>query len=189
MFTVLALHGSAQNEASLTGFIADIAPGMPCRCPRGPFAAGEGFTFFRRRPDRSIDPNELLELASRQSISADGVVGADAKALLVVGYSSGAGFAEALLAVRPDVFVGAILLRPEPISARFTFPALHGKPVLVLSGLRDERRRPDDPLQLVAQLSDAGAVVTHHALDAGHGWAPNKADTTLARAWLAGCFR
>jgi phospholipase/carboxylesterase len=106
--------------------------------------------------------------------------------MLAVGYSSGAIFATALLAVAPQLFVGAILLRPQVIAEDFVFPKLSKKPVLIISGLYDSRRQPHHALRLAEQLSAAGAHVTHHALEAGHGWAPDNSDLTLAGSWMAG---
>lgn len=145
---------------------------------------GEGFTFFKRRSDRSIPHEELIALAG-ESISANGFVFACGLIdMPVVGYSSGAIFGTALLALAPENFVGAILLRPQPISDDVTFPELSGKPVLIISGLHDNRREPQHAFQVAEQLIAANAMVTHHALDAGHGWGPNDDDLVLARSWM-----
>lgn len=188
MFTVLALHGSNQREDWLQDYVEEITPDLPHRLPRGTEMDGAGFTFFKRRADRSIDPATILPLASK-SLQPDGCVGplADGQ-FLAVGFSSGAIFSTALLSLAPDLFAGAILLRPEPISEQFAFPDLSGKPVLIISGLSDERRKPGDAPRVAEQLAAAGAAVTHHALESGHGWAPDKADTVLAQAWLKGAF-
>jgi phospholipase/carboxylesterase len=135
--------------------------------------------------DRIAPYHEELIALARESISANGFVFAcGLKEMLVVGYSSGAIFGTALLALAPESFVGAILLRPQPISDDFTFPELSGKLVLIISGLHDNRREPRHASQVAEQLIAANAVVTHHALDAGHGWAPNGDDLVLARSWM-----
>lgn len=146
---------------------------------------GEGFSFFKGRSDRSIPHEELMALA-RESISANGfVLACGLKDMLVVGYSSGPLFGTALLALAPENFVGAILLRPQPISDDFTFPELSGKPVLIISGLHDNRREPQHASQVAEQLIAANAVVTHHVLDSGHGWAANDDDScSLVRGWM-----
>ena len=113
------------------------------------------------------------------------------KKLLVIGYSSGAVFAEALLAVAPHLFAGTVLLRPQPIADDFTFPTLSypvGKPILIISGLQDNRRQPYHAPKLACQLQHAEAVVTHHALEAGHDWASHDRDFSLARTWLDESF-
>lgn len=105
--------------------------------------------------------------------------------MVLVGYSSGAIFAEALLAARPERFAAVVLLRPEPLAQEFVFPGLAGKPVIILAGRRDERREPDAAARLAAQLRSASAAVALHLLETGHGWAPDEEDVSLARSWLA----
>lgn len=184
MIGILGLHGSSQHPELISEFTNRLAPQQPGCSPRGTFVDGEGFTFFKRRSDRSIPHEELMALA-RESLSANGfVLACGLKDMLVVGYSSGALFGTALLALAPEDFVGAILLRPQPISDDFTFPELSGKPVLIISGLRDNRREPQHASQVAEQLIAANAVVTHHALDSGHGWAANDDDLVLARPWM-----
>lgn len=65
------------------------------------------------------------------------------------------------------------------------FPEMSGKPVLIVAGQHDERRRPQDAHVLAEQLSRAGALVSRHVIDAEHGWAGDNADVKLARSWLA----
>lgn len=185
MFAILGLHGSSGQPAFIRKFVERLAPEVPSYCPQGTFSDGDGFTFFKRRPDFSIPEEKLLELAGA-SIAAGGLVSEfGSQTMLAVGYSSGAIFATGLLAVAPHLFVGAILLRPQAISEDFVFPDLSGKPVLILSGRHDSRRQPHHALQLAEQLSQAGADVTHHVLEAGHGLAPDDADLTLAASWMA----
>ena len=76
-------------------------------------------------------------------------------------------------------------MRPEPLSPNFAFPEMSSKPVLIVAGQHDERRRPDDATILAEQLSKAGAWVSLHVIDAEHGWAGDNADVMLARSWLA----
>lgn len=183
MIGILGLHGSASHPASISEFAARLARGRPCCTPRGTFADGEGFTFFRRRPDFSIPAGELIDLA-RQSLSPDGVAACGLSDMLLVGYSSGAIFSTALLSAAPDSFVGGVLLRPQPISDEFSFPDLSGKPILIISAAHDARRKPWHATRLAEQLVAANALVTHHTLDAGHEWAPDDLDFVLARLWM-----
>jgi phospholipase/carboxylesterase len=185
MLTLLALHGSGRDETDLVEFCCQLAPQAHLITPRGPFVQAEGFTFFRRRSDGSIAAAEVVELARRwlsqeieEHLPASGEV-------IVVGYSSGAIFAEALLSVVPERFAGAVLLRPEPLSPSFRFPKMSGKPILIVAGKHDERRRHDDAVVLTEQLNLAEAIVSLHVIDAGHGWAPRNADISLTRSWRA----
>lgn len=185
MLSLLSLHGSGRDETDLADFCHQLAPQARFIAPRGPFAQAGGYTFFRRRSDRSIDAAEVLNLATAWvSQEAEAHLRASGE-VIAVGYSSGAIFAEALLSVAPDKFVGAILMRPEPLSPNFTFPEMSAKPVLIVAGEHDQRRRPDDAAILAEQLSKAGARVSLHVINAEHGWAGDNADVVLARYWLA----
>jgi phospholipase/carboxylesterase len=185
MPTLLALHGSGRDETDLIDFCHRVAPQAQTIAPRGQFAQADGFTFFRRRSDHSINAAEVVNLArnwaSREFQPYFPVSGE----VIVVGYSSGAIFAEALLSVLPHMFAGAILMRPEPLSPNFSFPVMPAKPILIVAGKQDERRRHDDAAILAEQLSHAGAWVSLNIIDAGHGWARGNADAELARSWLA----
>ncbi|MGV2132584.1 alpha/beta hydrolase [Agrobacterium vitis] len=185
MLTLLALHGSGRNETDLVDFCHQLAPNAHVSAPRGQFAQADGFTFFKRRSDHSIAAAEVVDLATRWiSQEFEGHLQASGE-IIVVGYSSGAIFAEALLSVAPEKFAGAILMRPEPLSRNFYFSQMPAKPILIVAGKHDERRRKDDAAALTDQLMHSGAFVSLHVIDAGHGWAPHNADIKLARSWLA----
>lgn len=186
MFTLLTLHGSSRDETDLAEYSIRVAPQARVIAPRGTFQEGDGFTFFKRRADRSIAVTEVVSLAREWVSNEQNLLPPASERVVIAGYSSGAVYAEALLSVMPDRFAGAILMRPEPLSADFAFPDLTGKPILILAGKHDERRQPSDAPLLAAQLEAVGAKVTLHILDSGHGWAPLDEDITLARAWLTG---
>jgi phospholipase/carboxylesterase len=163
-------------------FAKQLAPGVPRFCPTGPFHDGEGFTFFKRNKDFSIPKNELIKLAGDYVGSECFSSFAVSDSLIGLGYSSGAVFATALLAVAPGSFAGAILLRPQVIADDFVFPTLSRKPVLIISGLNDARRQPHHTTALAEQLMDAGATVTLQRLEAGH--VLTRDDLNASRAWL-----
>jgi phospholipase/carboxylesterase len=185
MLTLLALHGAGRDEADLVKFCHQVAPQARLNAPRGQFAQADGFTFFRRRADRSIAAAEVVDLATKWVSQEIGAHLPASGEVMVVGYSSGAIFAEALLSIVPERFAGAVLLRPEPLSPNFRFPEMPAKPILIVAGKHDERRRHHDAAVLTQQLKKAGAVVSLHVVDAGHGWARHNTDVTLARSWLA----
>lgn len=188
MFTLLAFHGSGRDESDLMEFCGQLAPNAHLRTPRGQFAHADGFTFFKRHADRSIAAAEVVNLAKdwiAQEIDVHLPASGD---IIAVGYSSGAIFVEALLSIAPEMFAGAILLRPEPLSPGFSFPQMPAKPILIVAGERDERRRHDDAAVLAGQLHRAGAILSLHVIDAGHGWAHDDEDLALGRSWLATHF-
>ncbi|WP_295047105.1 dienelactone hydrolase family protein [uncultured Paracoccus sp.] len=184
MLTLLAFHGSGRDDTDLIAFAQYVAPSCPIVAPLGDFADGDGYTFFRRRPDRSIPVAQVVTEA-RQWLSRNApLLPPLGERIVLVGYSSGAIFAEAMLSVCPDRWAGAILLRPEPLAEEFIFPPMVGKPILILAGRHDTRRRTGDAARLAGQFDTAGAGVTLHILDTGHGWADGNQDAVLARAWL-----
>ena len=184
--TLLALHGSGRDETDLTTFAQQIAPQCRFLAPRGEFVDGAGFTFFRRLSDRIIPTAEVVALAKRWLSNHAPILPPEGENPVVVGYSSGAIFAEALLAACPDRWAGAVLLRPEPLAEGFVFPTAKDVPILILAGRRDERRKADDAPLRAKQLEAAQAKVTLHILDAGHRWASGDEDAIMTRAWLAG---
>lgn len=183
MLTLLALHGSGRDETDLADFCRRLAPGSNIATPRGPFVQDKGFTFFKRRTDRSIDAAEVLDLANRWIASEFAAHAPPSGEVVLVGYSSGAIFAEALLSVAPDKFSSAVLMRPQPLSSNFSFPEMRKKPILIIAGKHDDRRDPDDAAILAEQLANAEACFSLNLLDAGHGWAPDDADIALAHSW------
>jgi phospholipase/carboxylesterase len=185
MLSFLALHGSGRDETDLADFCHQLAPQARLIAPRGPFAQADGYTFFRRRSDRSIDAAEVLDLATKWVSQEAEAHLPTPSGVLLAGYSSGAIFAAAMLSVAPERFAGVILLRPEPLSPSFTFSQMRAKPILIVAGNDDERRRRDDAAVLAEQLEAAGAVVSLNVIEAGHEWAPQNGDLALARAWLA----
>ncbi len=188
MLRVLGLHGSSGHPESIKRFVRELRLPLEVHCPKGSFADGTGFTFFRRNADFSIPADDLLDLA-RKSVSRGGFLADHAAGdVLLVGFSSGAIFATALLAVSPACFAGAILLRPQPIREDFAFPDLACKPILIISGAHDVRRQPSHAARLADQLSDAHASITHRVLDVGHDIASDGSDHSLASAWLASHF-
>ncbi|WP_026869064.1 alpha/beta hydrolase [Inquilinus limosus] len=182
---LLLLHGSGLDERVMTGFAAAVAPDATWIAPRGQVSVGEGWAFFRRHPDRTLDTEDL-------ALRADQLCGFIAELVMrhglgrppvLAGFSNGAIMAAALLTLRPGLAAGAILMRPKPPWPERAFPRLDGLPVLILAGERDKRRDREDAPVLARQLSEAGAAVTACLLPAGHG--ETEADRIFAADWLA----
>lgn len=182
---LLLLHGSGLDERAMMGFARAVAPDGIWIAPRGQVPVGDGHAFFRRHPDRSLD---LEDLDLRAHHLCDFIAEARTRYRLpgppiLAGFSNGAIMAAALVALRPDLSHGAILMRPLAPRPDRAFPRLDGYPVLILSGARDERRDPQDGAVLERQLRAAGAAVTACVLPTGHG--ETTADRMLAADWLA----
>jgi phospholipase/carboxylesterase len=167
---------------------AELSPRSTAIAVRGAITWEEGYAFFRRFADRSMDEESILRQAP---ILAEFIVGIGGRYCLrerpiLVGFSNGAIMAAALISIYPDLAAGAVLLRPL---LPFTTPAstrLPGTPVLIVDGSKDDRRMPDDGRRLAEHLKDAGAAVTHRRLPAGH--TTTEADYALVREWLVRHF-
>jgi len=182
---MVLLHGSGGDEHDLVPLAVELAPGSPVLSLRGTVEIDGGFSFFHRRSDRSIDEADLaarvLPLAGMIAEAA-GDHGF-AKPPVVVGFSNGAIMAAALLLTHPNLFSGAVLLRP--LSPFLDDPPvrLDARPVLILDGEKDRRRLPGDGAQLAKRFIRAGATVTHQVLPVGH--AITEMDGRMAQDWLA----
>ena len=185
---LILLHGSGGNEQDMVPLAAELSPRSTAIAVRGAIPWEEGYAFFRRFADRSIDENSILTQAP---VLAEFMVDIGVRCSLrerpiLVGFSNGAIMAAALISMYPDLAAGAVLLRPL---SPFVTPAstrLPGTPVLIIDGSKDDRRTPDDGRRLAEQMREAGAAVTHHQLAAGH--AMTEADCALVREWLEARF-
>ena len=185
---LILFHGSGRHEADMVPLAAELSPQSTAIAVRGAIAWDDGYAFFRRFADRSIDEGSILTQAP---ILAEFIVGVcDRHGLLarpvLVGFSNGAIMAAALVSMYPDLAAGAVLLRPLPPFATPPGTCLSGTAVIIIDGSRDDRRMPDDGRRLAEQMNEAGAAGTHHQLAAGH--AVIAADCVLVREWLAAHF-
>ncbi len=183
---VVLLHGSGGSEASLAGFGRQVAGGRACLFVRGRVPWEDGYAFFRRNPDRTLDQ---ADLAARCAEFCDLLRHPDAtggRPPVLVGYSNGAILAAAALLAAPALSSGAVLLRPLSPRPGAPFPALDGTPVLLLGGAADARRHPSDTPALAEQFRQAGADTVARVLPLGHGLDEAGEDARLTRDWLAG---
>lgn len=154
---------------------------------RGQITWGDGYAFFVRRPDRTVDTTSLVENAARleQFISerqAD--IGLKKKTFLI-GVSNGAIMAAALVMRRQLNLDGVILFRPLAPDLAIGDGKKAQPPVLILEAKQDERRKPTDAANLAFKLRQAGFNVSHEATDCGHG--PVESESQHASRWLKQC--
>jgi phospholipase/carboxylesterase len=185
---LILLQGSGRDEQDMVPLAAELAPQSTAIAVRGAIPWEEGYAFFRRFADRSIDEESILTQAP---ILAAFIVGVEAQYSLrvrpiIVGFSNGAIMAAALISLYPDLAAGAVLLRPLSPFATPASTRLPGTPVLIIDGSKDDRRMPGDGRRLAEHLKEAGAAVTHHQLPAGH--AMTEADCALVREWFVAHF-
>jgi len=187
--TWVLLHGSDGRETDLLPLADRLGPGAAAIAPRGTVRTAHGFAHFRRRPDRTIDHDDVRR---RVPLLADAVESATASLpgsarRTIVGFSNGAVMAAALVETRPDLFTTGILIRPQPPFGDARAPAGRAPaelamPVLVLDGRFDPRRHADDGLRVAERLRSLGAAVDHVTLPVGHGI--TDADEQAVRRWL-----
>jgi phospholipase/carboxylesterase len=169
---LLLLHGTGGNENDLLSLGEALAPGAPLLSPRGKVLENGMPRFFRRLAEGVFD---LEDLRFRARELAEFVTAArkayelGATPPLAVGYSNGANIAGALLLLHPEILSGALLLRPMVPLVPEPLPDLSGIPVLILAGTQDPIVPPAQARALADLLGSAGAEVTLHGSNAGHG--------------------
>ncbi len=182
---LVLLHGSGACETFLMEFARSVAPDRVPFAVRGPVPWEDGYAFFRRHPDRTLDQADLAARCSAFCGFLSHLKAAGHTRPILVGYSNGAIMAAAAAVQAPELSSGAILLRPLSPCAESEFPPLQGYPVLLLGAAMDERRAPSDAPHLAEQFRRSGAVVAVHVLQPGHGLDESGLDHHLSRTWLA----
>jgi phospholipase/carboxylesterase len=182
------LHGSGGDEQELMDFADAIAPKRPAIFLRGSLQWEDGFAFFRRLPNRSLD---LADLEQRAVEIIDFILALKQARTLVqspvlVGYSNGAIMAEALFRQNPKLIAGAVLMRPLSPDLSGESNDLTGKPVLITSGENDDRRTPADAQKSLARLETLGATAELKIYPTGHAIASE--ETNDISDWLARHF-
>jgi phospholipase/carboxylesterase len=183
--TWVLLHGSDGHETDLLPLADRLAPDDAKIALRGTEPSAQGWAHFRRRPDRTLDEDDLrARIALTDAIDhGQAEVGPTARRV-VLGFSNGAIAAAALLELRPDVFTTGILIRPQPPFHSEPVVTDSGVPVLVLDARFDTRRAADDGRRTAERLRATGAVVDHVTLPVHHGITARDEDET--RRWWGG---
>ncbi|WP_316861804.1 alpha/beta hydrolase [uncultured Cohaesibacter sp.] len=187
---IIYLHGSGRSETDGADFLARLGLRCSACLVRGPYSQRPGYGFVQRNEDHTLDHGQIRKDAAEFShflVEFAKHASHTSKAPILIGYSSGAIMAAATLWNKPSLIAGAVLLRPQSPSLESPSP-LVGLPILLLSGLWDERREPQDASDLEIQLQQAGARVTHLTVKAGHAEAEDNSDSTYTRHWLEDCL-
>ena len=187
--TLLLLHGTGGDESDLLPLGRVLLPGAGILSPRGKVLERGAPRFFRRLAEGVFDQEDLArrttELADFVSaaarayaLSPDGIV--------AVGFSNGANIAASLLLRRPGVLRGAVLLSPMVPFEPDPLPALAGTSVFIGAGRNDPMVPAEQTERLATLLRAAGADVTLHWEDGGHGITTGELDA--AARWIAQCL-
>jgi predicted esterase len=182
---LLLLHGTGGNEDDLISLGQTLAPGAPLLSPRGQVLENGMPRFFRRLAEGVFD---LDDLRFRARQLADFLAGAQEKYGLgevppiAVGFSNGANIAAALLLLHPGSLSAALLLRPMVPLVPDALPALDDVRVLIAAGRMDPIVTASQSQALADLLEKAGADVTLHWSNAGHGL--NVEDLEAGEHWM-----
>jgi predicted esterase len=185
-FGLVLLHGTGGDENDLVPLGEAVAPGAALLSPRGRVLEGGSPRFFRRLAEGVFDAEDLR---GRAHELADFVLRAaaqhkmDRSRLFALGFSNGANIASAILLLRPEVFAGAVLVRPMmvPIATGET-GGRTDRAVLLLSGRSDPIVPQEQPAELAALLGRAGAGVDLEWVQAGHQI--TQSEVTRIATWL-----
>jgi predicted esterase len=182
---LLLLHGTGGNEDDLISLGQTLAPGAPLLSPRGQVLENGMPRFFRRVAEGVFDLNDLRFRAREL---AEFLAGAREKYRLgevppiAVGFSNGANIAAALLLLHPGSLSAALLLRPMVPLVPEPLPALDEVRVLIVAGRGDPIVSPSQSQALADLLEKAGAEVTLHWSNAGHGL--TREDLETGEGWM-----
>ncbi len=184
--TVLALHGTGADENDLVELVNVIEPSVGYLSPRGKSNAEGVNRYFKRFSEGVFDVEDIKFRANELGDWVEWAIKQyEIKNLVALGYSNGANVGAALLFARPELLRGLIALRamtpyePERLD-------LHGKRVLMINGETDPLMPKKNADRLGKIFEEAGAVVRHEWLEAGHGLTPD--DVRIANEWLAQDF-
>ncbi|MFC4637636.1 alpha/beta hydrolase [Deinococcus hohokamensis] len=183
--TLLLLHGTGGNEAQLLPLGRQVAPGATLLGVRGR-SLEEGFPrYFRRFSAIEYDQAQIRsEAAALAQFVREAAQAYDLNPARIValGYSNGANMALATLALHPQTFLGAALLRPVMPLEEPPQTDLGRVSALVLHGAHDPYAAHASGV--VPYLKGQGAAVQSRLLNAGHELGGE--DLHLTAEWLAG---
>ncbi|MEH2510928.1 phospholipase/carboxylesterase [Nitrobacteraceae bacterium AZCC 1564] len=181
---LLLLHGTGGDENDLLPLGRAVSPGSALLSVRGQVLEHGMPRFFRRLAEGVFDEDDVVRRAHEL---ADFVEDARKQygiaAPIALGYSNGANIAAAMLLLRPSVLAGGLLVRAMVPLSRPPEADLAGRPVLILSGLRDPIISSENGETLAAMLHNAGADVDRRVVPVGHEL--SQTDLLLAQQWMA----
>ena len=180
---ILLLHGTGGSEADLMPLAARLNPRAILMGVRGR-ATEEGVArFFRRFAPDVFDQDDIHNEASAfDAFLPEALRGyaLDAENLTVFGYSNGANFAAAIMALHPGIIRRAILVRAIPVLNNLPMVDLAGTEVLLLAGSDDPR--VSRTRELAMWLTRCRADCDLCLVSAGHDIVAQ--DLEVARDWL-----
>lgn len=180
--TVITLHGTGGNEASLLPLARRLFRDATLIGLRGRSTEEGVARFFGRFDPTTFDQKDIASEAQAFEAFVDGAkeaYGLDPDRLTFLGYSNGANMLGATMLLYPGLIRRAVLIRPMMVLEAVPEGNLSGDGVLMLSGAKDPYLSHAAPLERA--LMAAGAEVTHEVVDAGHGL--SQEDEAVAVDW------
>lgn len=182
---MLLLHGTGGNESDLMPLAHRIAPRATLLGLRGRSTEEGVARFFRRNAMTGFDQDDIRAEAAAFDAFMQGALagyGLDADRITVLGYSNGANFAGAVMALYPGLLRRAILMRPMAVLRDLPVADLSGARVLTLAGTRDPYGAHAPALE--DWLRGSGADLDARRIEAGHELSPE--DLAAAQDWMKG---
>lgn len=183
--TIILLHGTGGNESDLMPLGSRIAPDATLLGVRGR-STEEGIArFFRRNSMTTFDQDDIRSESEAFAAFLQGAkvaYGLDQDKTTVLGYSNGANFAAAVMALHPGLIKRAVLIRPMAVLDDLPQVDLTGTKVLTLTGARDPYGQY--AARLNDWLRDNGAELDAQTVQGGHEL--SQADLALAADWMKG---
>lgn len=181
--TIVLLHGTGGNEADLMPLAHRIAPRATLLGLRGRSHEEGVARWFRRLAMTTFDQADIRSEAEAFAAFVEGAIagyGLDRARMTFLGYSNGANFAAAVMALHPGLIRRAILIRAMLALEEMTEPDLTGAEVLMLTGIRDPYGQNAPALEV--WLRSAGVDLDARRIGAGHDLTAD--DVAAAKAWL-----
>jgi phospholipase/carboxylesterase len=180
--TLVLLHGTGGNEASLLPFGRKIAPTAMLIGLRGRSTEEGVARFFRRLRPGEFDQKDIGSEAEAFAAFVEEAVKAyrlDATRLRFAGYSNGANLLAAVMLLHPGLVRNALLLRPVPVLSDPPETDLSGTHIRIVAGADDPSA--DKAERLASQLRERGADLAVHRVAGGH--ALSEDDVTASAGW------
>ncbi|MBZ9656417.1 VOC family protein [Phyllobacterium lublinensis] len=181
--TLVLLHGTEGNEASLMPLAAKAAPNATLMGLRGRSNEEGSSRWFRRFGPLSFDQKDIRGEAEALAGLIEGAIenyGLDLRKTTFLGYSNGANLLAAMMQLHPGLVRNAILLRATKVLEEAPETDLSGTKILAVKGDHDLFGAHSPALQ--EELRLAGAELTVVSVVAGHETGDH--DIDAIREWL-----
>ncbi|RBO99118.1 VOC family protein [Pseudochrobactrum asaccharolyticum] len=181
---MLLLHGTGGNEADLMPMAHRINPRATLLGVRGRSHEEGTARWFRRFGATQFDQADIRSEAEAFKAFYEGAIaayGLKAENITVLGYSNGANFAAAVMALYPQLIRRAILSRPMQVLEDAPQVDLKGTAALTLTGSKDPFSEFAPALN--TWLESCGVELTAEKLETGHALSPE--DIARAKNWLS----